>query len=102
MIYTIHAHNLTGRCVGRSQNLDSNGRRCYLLLCGRVLYEVSGDLLKEGLACSEKIVLTDPMRQFLGEAYGFPWDVICDFRRRFDLSPEQAARLVALWILETA
>lgn len=47
MTYTIQGYALTGRCVGRSQNLDDNGRRCYRILSDGVIYEVSGDLLRE-------------------------------------------------------
>ena len=46
-IYIINGYALTGSCVGRSQRLDANGRRCYWLACGGVLYEVSGNLLRE-------------------------------------------------------
>ncbi len=47
MTYIIAGYAITGRCVGRSRNLDDNRRRCYRILSDGVIYEVSGDLLRE-------------------------------------------------------
>lgn len=49
MTYSILGHPITGRIVGLSKALDPNGRRYYRLVSLRtgLLYEVSGDLLRE-------------------------------------------------------
>lgn len=49
MTYSILGHPITGRIVGRSQDLDQNGRRLYRLVASRtgLLYEVSEVLLRE-------------------------------------------------------
>lgn len=47
--YRIHGYDIQGGIVGRSQEVDSEGRRCYLFfepLTGN-LYLVSGKLLRE-------------------------------------------------------
>ena len=47
MIFIITGYAIIGRCVGRGEWLDDNGRRCYRILSDGVIYEVSGDLLRE-------------------------------------------------------
>lgn len=50
-----------------------------------------------------RMKLTNPMRQFLGQAQPGPYlyDVVRAFRAEFGLDVETAARLVAQWIRET-
>lgn len=49
MTYSILGHQIVGRVIGRSKALDPNGRRYYRLVSLRtsLVYEVSGDLLRE-------------------------------------------------------
>lgn len=45
MTYQILGYPITGRIIGRSQDLDQNGRRYYRLVSNGVVYEVSEVLL---------------------------------------------------------
>jgi hypothetical protein len=48
MTYSIIGYRVTGRIVGRSHELDVNGRRRYLFLTlAGNLFSVSGDFLRE-------------------------------------------------------
>lgn len=47
MTYSISGYNITGRLIGRSQDLDQNGRRYYRLYSNGVVYEVSEPELRD-------------------------------------------------------
>jgi hypothetical protein len=51
MTYSIIGYRLTGRIVGRSHELDANGRRRYLFLSlAGNLFCVSGDILRQEIS----------------------------------------------------
>ena len=39
MIFIITGYAITGRCVGRGEWLDDNGRRCYRILSDGVIHD---------------------------------------------------------------